>query len=98
MKGERAKPWWLLLAACLQGATYLAQSEIIIAFARGSRCPVDPVAKLVPDNPPDPTLCRDITDSRVALRSLCGFPASPLTFVVGRAYCGLSHGRQRRAR
>jgi uncharacterized membrane protein YbhN (UPF0104 family) len=32
----RAKPWWLLLAVCLQGATYLAQGEIFRAVPRAA--------------------------------------------------------------
>ena len=33
----RARPWWLVLAVCLQSTTYLAQVEI---FRRGPRLPV----------------------------------------------------------
>lgn len=33
---ERAKPWWLLLAVCLQGATYLAQGEIFRRVRRAA--------------------------------------------------------------
>jgi Mg2+-importing ATPase len=38
---ERAKPWWLVLAVCLQGATYLAQGEIFrrVPRAAGYRVP-----------------------------------------------------------
>ena len=39
---ERAKPWWLVLAVCLQGATYLAQGEIFrrVPRAAGYRLPL----------------------------------------------------------
>jgi uncharacterized membrane protein YbhN (UPF0104 family) len=33
---ERAKPWWLVLAVCLQGATYLAQGEIFRRVPRAA--------------------------------------------------------------
>ena len=38
----RAKPWWLVLAVCLQGATYLAQGEIFrrVPRAAGYRLPL----------------------------------------------------------
>ena len=38
----RAKPWWLVLAVCLQGATYLAQGEILrrVLRAAGYHVPV----------------------------------------------------------
>ena len=32
----RAKPWWLVLAVCLQGATYLAQAEIFRRVPRAA--------------------------------------------------------------
>lgn len=32
----RAKPWWLALAVCLQGATYLAQGEIFRRVPRAA--------------------------------------------------------------
>ena len=38
----RAKPWWLVLAVCLQGTTYLAQGEIFrrVPRAAGYRLPL----------------------------------------------------------
>jgi Mg2+-importing ATPase len=34
----RAKPWWLVLAVCLQGTTYLAQGEIFRRVPRAAGC------------------------------------------------------------
>ena len=34
----RAKPWWLVLAVCLQGATYLAQGEVFRRVPRAAGC------------------------------------------------------------
>jgi Mg2+-importing ATPase len=43
-----AKPWWFMLAACLQGATYLAQGEIFRGAPRasGHRLPLRAVYEL----------------------------------------------------
>ena len=46
----RAKPWWLVLAVCLQGATYLAQGEVFrrtatrMFLGRGTNGPNDAAA------------------------------------------------------
>ena len=41
---ERAKPWWLVLAVCVQAATYIAQGEIFRRVPRAAGYHLPPTA------------------------------------------------------
>jgi uncharacterized membrane protein YbhN (UPF0104 family) len=98
---ERAKPWWLVLAVCLQGATYLAQGEIFRRVPRAAGYPLPAAYELSLANQALPSagigstiVVARVLERRAVPRAGRGRKHGDQHRVVSRCVCGVL-GRER---